>query len=306
MAAVLAKAIRRAWRSAPFIAVALVLTGCPSEPVPYERSVDRDPNVVLVYAACSLEPTVRAAVERFEAQSPGKSARVETGQPLELVRRIREGDVPDLFVCRGEAEIGLLEREGFLDRGTRHTVRSLRLVLAVPAGNPARIHRVEDLLADRVSTVAMSLPGFTSPGDAGKRALERVEVYAKIQSKLALKQSAEAALLALTSGEADAAVLYDPCLRLRAKRDISPNAIEVGVFLGDETDRRTKVYVVEHKRSPNSLLAQRLIRELTAEPNAPSPEPEPPGAQKPAAEQPAAEQPTAEESGPSEEPAPAE
>lgn len=272
MQATLPTTIRRLSRSLTFILLAVALAGCTRQPLPYAKRVDRDPNLLLVYAACALQPTVEAAASQFETENPGKSVRIETGEPLDLVRRIQDGDVPDLFICPGEAEIGLLEREGHLDRGSRHALRSLRLVVAVPAGNPARVHRVRDLLSERVSTIAMSLPGFTSPGDAGKHALDRAGLYSQIQDKLVLKETPLAALEMLAAGEADAGILYDPCLRLSARDDIAADAVEVAASLAQEEDRRTNVYVVEHKRSPNSLLAQRLIRILTEGPAAPAAE----------------------------------
>lgn len=260
------------------------LTGCGKPAPPSARPIDRDPNLLVVYCACGLMPAVEAARDDFLAASPDKKVEITSGEPRELVARVQNGEVPDVFVCRGEAEIGELEWQGHLDRSTRHAMGGLTLVIAVPRGNPAQIHGMEDLTSERVRRIAISTPGLTSLGSAAERELERAGVWESLQEKITVKQRAIEVLEVVTAGEVDAALIYSPCLGMMPQEgsaavsegmpdEESEDATEIPEPATDPIEivspvtsaPETRIYTVAHKRSPNGLLAQRFIRELAAE-----------------------------------------
>ncbi len=245
-------------------AAAVGLGGCAEEAGAPEQRVRRDPNVVLTYAACGLGPAVEAARARFEAENPGKSVEIEVGEPRELVERIREGAVPDLVVLVGDAELARLEREGFLDRTARQQLARYRLAIVAPAGNPADVESAQDLLSARVRAITIAIPGLTSSGTHAKAALERLGVWSGIQAKLTLRETPLEALRAVAAGDAEAAVVYDPCPALWVGAGVAPEAVAVAVVL--PTDQRgVAVHVGVHRRSPSALLAQRFMRTLASE-----------------------------------------
>ena len=252
----------RIWFSAFAV---LLLAGCSGPAGPGSQKVKRDPNLLLVYAACSLAPTVEAARDQFVAANAGKSVEIQMAEPLALTKRIEEGEVPDILVCVGDAEIGMMERAGYLDGGSRTAMGPLRLAVAVPRGNPAKIASPNDLTTERIRTIAMSTPGVTSLGANGKHELERSGLWDKIQAKMQLQETPDAALEKLVKGEVQAAVIYDPCPRLAAP-DGPGEALEIACSLSADEEPVTRIYAVVHKRSPNALLAQRLLRILSEQP----------------------------------------
>jgi ABC-type molybdate transport system substrate-binding protein len=227
------------------------------------RRIDRDPNVLIAYVACGLVPTIEGAREEFEAENTGKSLRIESDEPLSFVRRIEEGEVPDLLICPGEAEIGMLEREGFLDRGSRKVIGELQLAIAVPADRPTAIASPKDLASARVESITMSMPGISSPGTDGKHMLERLGLWSEIQGKLLLQQTPFAALELVAAGEVDAAIVYDPCVRLRIGGEIPRDSVRIAARMTSKEEPPIRAYAIVHKRSPNALLSQRLTRILT-------------------------------------------
>ncbi len=243
----------------------LLLAGCSGPTGPSSQKVKRDPNLLLVYAACSLAPTVEAARDQFVTANAGKSVEIQTAEPLALMKRIEGGEVPDILVCVGEAEIGMMERAGYLDGGSRTAMGSLRLAVAVPRGNPAKITSPNDLAAERIRTIAMSTPGVTSLGANGKHELERSGLWDKVQTKLQLQETPDAALEKLAQGEVQTAIIYDPCPRLAAP-DGPGKALEIACSLSTAEEPVSRAYAVVHKRSPNALLAQRLLRILAEQP----------------------------------------
>ena len=252
-----------------------LLAGCGEPTAPSAKPVARDPNLLVVYSACGLLPAVESARDQFLAASPGKKVEITAGEPLELVARVANGEVPDIFVCLGEAEIGELERQGHLDRGSRQTMGGLSLVIAVPRGNPARIRGPKDLTAERVQRIAIAIPGMTSPGSAAERELDRAGIWQSLQEKITVEQTALEVLQAVSGGEVDAALIYDPCLRRTAPKapalrseeapESPTNPVQVVSAVTLDETPVTRIYAVLHKRSPNGLLAQRFLRDLAAE-----------------------------------------
>ena len=296
----------RSRHSLPIFALAAavlgLLTGCAEETAPSVRPIERDPNLLVVYCACGLLPSVEAAREQFLSAYAGKSVEVTSGEPLELAKRVRSGEVPDILVFPGEAEIGELEREEHLDRASRQIMGGLSVVIAVPRGNPAQIGGPEDLMNARVTSIAVPLPGMTSPGTAAERELERTGLWQSLQAKMIVKQTPLEVLEAVSRGDVDAAVIYDPCLRLNMAEGLEvesgeprdaqeppaepgevreppeppAGSVEVVSSLTGGESRLTGICVAVHRRSPNALLAQRFMRALRAEierePEAESPE----------------------------------
>jgi molybdate transport system substrate-binding protein len=250
----------------PLVLVALLAAtlvgGCSRSRVASSGTVSRDPNVLVAYVCCGFVPAIEDAKAQFESDNVGKSVSIESGEPESLVERIRSGAVPDVVIFPGEAEIGILEREGFLDRGSRQAIGSLRTAVAVRRANPVVIDSYAALTSNAVRSIAMSTPGITSVGTDGKQALERAGVWSQLQGKLSLQTSALGALEQVVGGQADAAIVYDPCFALSQVDTIPPDSLRIVALPRAGDERPVSVYIVLHKRSPNALLAQRLIRLL--------------------------------------------
>ncbi len=240
----------------------ILAAGCARETAPRTGPVKRDPNHLVVYCSCALLPVVEGARDEFISANPTKSVEIASDEPLSLAQRLRDGEVPDIFVCLGETEIGELEREGHLDRSSRRPTGMLVPVIVVPQGNPAGVEGPDDLLLERVGTIVIAAPGRTSVGTDAKHELERADLWSKLQDKLSVKETALEALQAVSAGDVGAGVIYDPCPRLALADDIPSDSVSIVVPLAVRTDRPARVYADVHKRSPNGLLAQRFLRIL--------------------------------------------
>jgi ABC-type molybdate transport system substrate-binding protein len=244
------------------ILAVVLLTGCGRDTLPRAGPVKRDPNHLVVYCSCALLPLVEAAREEFISANPTKSLEIASDDPRGLVQRLSDGEVPDIFVCLGETEIGDLERDGHLDRGSRRSFGMLVPVIAVPQGNPAAVGSPDDLLLERVKRIAIAAPGMTSMGTDAKHELERAQLWSRLQDKLAVKTTSVAVLEAISAGEVEAGIVYDPCPRLNVGEDIPLDSLLPATPLAAAADRPARIYAEVHKRSPNALLAQRFLRIL--------------------------------------------
>ena len=243
--------------------VLVIAAGCASKPEPGKPKVNRDPNLLVIYGACGLKPTLESAQAEFSTRNSGKSVDLDLDEPAKLAKRIESGAVPDIVIFPGDAEIGALEGEGLLDGASRQAFGAMRVAIIVPRGNPAQILQPDDLLNQRVKTIAIPTPGLTSAGTDAKRELERRKLWARLQERMSFKPTPLEALRAVSKSEVDAAVLYDPCLRLGVGGDIAADSVEVVSVLTAQGEREARIYAVEHKDSPNRLLAQRFFNVLS-------------------------------------------
>jgi molybdate transport system substrate-binding protein len=229
------------------------------------RRVRRNPNVLVVYAACGLAPVVEVAQARFEADNRGKSVRVTVGEPSVLAREIAEGAVPDVFICLGDAEIGLLEREGLMDASTAKTVGYYRLVIATPGASPPPIAGYQYLTSPEAKRVVIAAPGTTSAGTYAKAALERMGLWDALQEKLMVRATPREVVETLARGEAEAGLILDPCPLLSTPDAVPAGSVQVAASLTPDPDRFIRAHIGIHKRSPNALLAGRFVRLLTSD-----------------------------------------
>lgn len=178
------------------------MTGCGPRGGP-ER--DR-PARVLVLAAASTVDAVEEAAGLFAARE-GVDVVVSAGPSSGLAGQILEGAPADVFVSASAEWAGVLR-----ERGRAAEVADLlgnRLVIVVPAGNPAEVASPADLLGERVRWVALA--GERVPaGVYGREALEHAGVYGALVEggRIVRGGDVRMALAYVESGEAQAGVVY--------------------------------------------------------------------------------------------------
>ncbi len=246
------------------LGVALV-GGCARDSTDPNAPVSRDPNVIVAYVACGIAPAIQIAKESFEAANTGKSVRMEVGQPPELVARIEQGAVPDIIICPGDSEIGMLERARLLDPAAGATIGYCRVAIATPTARPVSLSHPEDLAGDEVESIAMATPGINSIGTDGKHALERIGVWDRVQNKLVLFSTPLEAVTAVAEGEADVGIIFDPCPVLQLPDLVPPDSVTVVATLSPGEQRSVKIRLGVHRRSPNQLLVRRFVEVINSE-----------------------------------------
>jgi len=252
--------VKLIWKTlAPALVGAVVLVaGCARPMSPGRQPAPGDPNVLTVYVACAFVPAVEAVRGKFEAANAGKSVKVDGGAPDTLVKKIEDGATPDVLILLGEAEFGLLEREGFMDPSLRKGVGAFKAVLATPASKPA-VSGISALTSDAVKSIAMPTSGTTSLGTDAEHSLARLGVWTKIQNKLVIHPRQSDTMAVLAKGEADVGVMYDPCPYLRLEGKVPTGSVKPGGALNQSSTRVTRLQMGIHKKSPRAGLARRFI-----------------------------------------------
>lgn len=188
-------------------AIVLLAGGCSSSsPAPVVPAPSAAPGAPVtgaatVFAAASLTAAFSDAKADLAAANPGLSITYNFAGSNALAHQITQGAPADVFASADGANMAKLVDAGMV--GTPVTFARNKLQIAVAAGNPKRIGGIADLGRPGVSVVlaAVGVPA----GDYTRRVLAAQGVTVELRS---LETDVKSALSKVTSGEADATVVY--------------------------------------------------------------------------------------------------
>jgi molybdate transport system substrate-binding protein len=163
---------------------------------------DGDQTTLTVYAAASLTPTFERIGDAFEQQHEGVKVEFGFGGSADLVAQIQEGAPADVFASADTATMDRLTAAD-LQAGDPQDFASNTLEIAVPPGNPAGITSFADLAKDGLNIVVCA------PQVPCGAATQKVEDATGVDIEpVSEEQSVTDVLAKVTSGEADAGVVY--------------------------------------------------------------------------------------------------
>ncbi len=163
---------------------------------------------IVVFAAASLTNAVEAMRPAFERDHPGLVLRPSFAASGALLQRMANGQACDVFLSADAATMDAAVDRGRVDPATRRVVAGNSLVLAVPAGNPAKVSGLDSLSLGGVRRVAVGNPESVPAGRYAKRALQEKALWFALTSKLVYYPSVRHVLAALTARECDAGFVY--------------------------------------------------------------------------------------------------
>ncbi len=159
--------------------------------------------VLTVSAAASLTDAFRALADDFRRRHPGTVVRLNLGASSSLLRQIQAGAPVDVFAAADRSSLEALRDSGHLRSQPLPLARN-RLQIAVKPGNPLHLRGLADLR--RAPVVALC--GAAVPcGRYAATVLERAGVRLE-RSRLSRGTDARATLLAVSRGDAAAAIVY--------------------------------------------------------------------------------------------------
>ncbi len=165
---------------------------------------------LVVYAPCGMSSPIAVATQRFREANPGAQVQVVFDNAIVLVRKIRKGDRPDVFISPGEVEMKQLVEEGFVDAATVTDFGTLDLVVIAPIKTEG-LDSVQGLASPKISTISLADPRYNSVGYYGAEALKSAGLWEPLQKKLLLREYPLEAVTLATNGQVDAGITYLTC-----------------------------------------------------------------------------------------------
>ncbi len=162
---------------------------------------DASPQSIRVLAAASLVDVLKPMVTAYRQEHPGAAVQVDTGASSALVQKLKSGAKGDVLITADEATMAKAVAAG-VARDPR-VVATNRLVIVVPKGNPGKVTDVRffTVAGNRAVVCAREVPC----GAAAEKAIAAIGGTAHPISRAT---DVRAALGSVTSGEADAALVY--------------------------------------------------------------------------------------------------
>jgi molybdate transport system substrate-binding protein len=157
---------------------------------------------ITVYAASSLTKTFTEIGKEFEGEHEGVTVEFSFGGSSDLVAQLQQGAPADVFASADEANMDKVTGDD-LQSGDPEDFASNTLEIATPPGNPAGIASFADLAGAGLNVVVCA-PEVPC-GAATLKAEAATGVTLKPVSE---EQSVTDVLAKVTSGEADAGLVY--------------------------------------------------------------------------------------------------
>jgi molybdate transport system substrate-binding protein len=185
----------------------IALAGCGKERAGTASVPKNDPaRPLLLLAAASTKDAVEHIASEFERQT-GTSVRVSAGPTNALANQIVLGAPADLFLSANEQWAKHVAENGLSEAIT--PLLTNKLVLVVPADNPAKVKTPADLAESRVKRIALA--GENVPaGIYAEQALRAIELYGPLVDgkKIVRGQDVRITLGYVERAEVDVGIVY--------------------------------------------------------------------------------------------------
>jgi molybdate transport system substrate-binding protein len=203
---------------------------------------------ITVSAAVSLTDALTAVAEAYGRT--GGNVRFNFGASNVLSRQIVSGAPVDVFISADEAQMDVVAAAGLVKGGTRVSLLSNQLAVAVPNDRPRTFKSIRDITDPAFKRIAIGDPAGVPAGVYAKQYLEQEGLWSAIEARVVPTGSVRTALAAVESGAADAAIVYRTDIRValkatvawivpadRGPRIVYPAAIMTSTRAGDESKR---------------------------------------------------------------------
>ncbi|MEY2451577.1 MAG: molybdate transport system substrate-binding protein [Acidimicrobiaceae bacterium] len=190
-----------------FVAAFLILAACGSDAtapksVALASGAKAAPSgPVLVFAAASLTESLTNEKTTLQSEQPGLDVTLNFAGSGTLITQIQQGAEADVIATADTASMQKLVDAGLVETPTVFAHNKLAIV--VQSGNPKAIHTLADLARPDV-TVVLADPSVPA-GKYASQILTKADVMVEPKS---LETDVKSAIARVTSGEADAAIVY--------------------------------------------------------------------------------------------------
>jgi molybdate transport system substrate-binding protein len=162
---------------------------------------------ITVSAAVSLTDALTAIANDYATAGRG-TVRFNFGASNVLARQIASGAPVDVFISADNAQMDVVARAGMVLDGTRIDLLSTQLAIVVPNDRPRTFRSIRDITDPAFRRIAIGDPAAVPAGVYARKYLEKEGLWDAVRSRIVPTGSVRAALAAVESGAADAAIVY--------------------------------------------------------------------------------------------------
>ncbi len=179
---------------------------------------------LLIGAAASLEPAMKELRPLFEKQYTGTRLTFTFASSGTIEQQIREGAPVDVFLSASKKQIDSMEKDELLLPDSRVDLYRNEVVLIVPVDSKLEIADFMDIT--KAEIIAIGDPESVPAGQYAKVIFERLGIWEAVYSKATLGKSVTEVSAWVSSGEAEAGVVYKTDAKRNARVKIAASAPE--------------------------------------------------------------------------------
>lgn len=182
-----------------------------------EHRVQLQQPPITVSAAISLTDALTAIAQEYGREGRG-GVRFNFAASNTLARQIVNGAPVDVFISADDAQMDVVAAAGLLKDGSRADLLSNQLAVVVPSDRPRTFKSVREIADPAFKRIAIGDPAAVPAGVYARQYFEKEGLWEQLATRVVPAGSVRAALGAVESGAADAAVVYrtDARVALRA------------------------------------------------------------------------------------------
>lgn len=162
---------------------------------------------VEVFAAASLTDALKEISADYEKTS-GDKIIFNFAASNTLAMQIKAGAPADLFFSADEAKMDDLEKQSLIAKETRKDILSNSLVIVVPTDSSVTLTSARQLADPKIQKIALGQPQSVPAGIYAKEYLQKIGIWAQVESRIIPTESVRAALAAVETGNVDAGIVY--------------------------------------------------------------------------------------------------
>jgi molybdate transport system substrate-binding protein len=221
-------------------------------------------NQVIVFAPCGMTGPINVATALFRGAHPEIRLEVVFDNANILVRRVRKGEQPDVFISPGELEMKQLTDEKYIDASTITDFGSLDIVLFAPSKTKG-LNQLGDITKPDIKYISMGDPKYNSIGYYGEQALRSLKLWDQVHDKLVLREYPLEAVKAVSEGRVDAGVTYLTCPLETAPEKASKSDLRVVAKFPRESYPPVRLQVAMMKMTKQRELSKKFIDFLASD-----------------------------------------
>ena len=192
------------------VALVLACSGCGG---PEDQSL-------LVFAATSLKDSLTEVSEEYERRA-SVEVDISFGGSQALAQQIVSGAPADVFIAAGSAPLAhLLDRNLVDDGDSRHLLSNELVVVTTDQG--IEFDSLDFLLSEDVERIALADPRLAPAGAYAEESLRAIGLFEPLKDKILYGKDVRATMSYVSSGNADAAIVYRTDAAASALKVASP------------------------------------------------------------------------------------
>jgi molybdate transport system substrate-binding protein len=175
---------------------------------------------VRVFAAASLTDVLKEIALGYEKASSDKIVFNFAGSNF-LARQIEAGAPADIFFSADEAQMDALEKKGLIVAETRRSRLSNSLVIVASSDSDLQLKSAHDLTWPMVKRIALADQAGVPAGIYAKQYLQNQNLWTALSPKIIPTENVRGALMAVESGNVEAAIVYKTDAAISKKTKIA-------------------------------------------------------------------------------------